>query len=47
MMVDREDEDGQLIEGDWRKDESLNLSSVPRTSSNMYGRNAEKIRVFK
>lgn len=43
--VDKEDGDGQLIEGEWRTVEnSNNLLPINRVSSNMYGQNSEDMR---
>lgn len=42
--VDRENNEGEIIDGDWRRDENVNLPPVGRTSTNMYGRQAEKMR---
>ncbi|KAJ8913893.1 hypothetical protein NQ315_005690 [Exocentrus adspersus] len=44
LTIDREDEFGGVIGGDWRKEPSNNLISVGRTSTNMYGRVAETMR---
>ncbi|XP_050305028.1 uncharacterized protein LOC126742416 [Anthonomus grandis grandis] len=43
-IIDREDEKGNIIEGDWRREPRLNLLPVNRTSTNMYGRAAENMR---
>lgn len=42
--VDRENESGDLIPGDWRQDVNSNFNKVKRTSTNMYSRNAEIMR---
>ena len=44
--VDQETEDGEIIEGDWRNENNTNLIPVKRTSTNMYGRNAEQMREY-
>lgn len=44
--VDRENEQGEIIEGDWRSENSTNLIPVRKTSTNMYGRNADQIREY-
>lgn len=43
-LIDREDPDGNIIDGDWRKDPMPNLPSVRRAGSNMYSKNANEIR---
>lgn len=42
--IDREDESGQVIEGEWRKESNLNLIPVKKTSTNMYCKNAQNMR---
>lgn len=42
-LVDREDDDGNIIPGLWRKD-NYELPSISKGSSNTYTRNANSIR---
>lgn len=43
--VDRETDDGNIIEADWRNEDSVDgLLPIRRTSSNRYGRAAENMR---
>lgn len=42
--IDRENEKGEILEGDWRKEANFNFQSIKRTGSNMYGRAAENMR---
>lgn len=42
--TDKENEEGEIIEGDWRTGENSNLLPLKKTSSNMYGRIAAEMR---
>lgn len=44
QSVDREDRDGNIIDGDWRNEENHNLITIRRTGTNMYSRYSENIR---
>ncbi|XP_050315429.1 uncharacterized protein LOC126749803 [Anthonomus grandis grandis] len=43
-LVDREDIEGQQIDGEWRNYATSNLPNIKRTSTNMYGRTADIMR---
>lgn len=42
--ADRENDNGDIMEGDWRRETNLNVLSIKRTSLNMYGKVAENMR---
>lgn len=42
--MDRENEVGDIIKGEWRTLTNLNLHPIQRTSTNMHGRVAEDMR---